>query len=90
MEVGGCQYGYFCGFPRTRRKHDSIWVITDRMTKSTCFFLIKALYSAEEYDMLYIKDKVRMHGVPLSIKLKRVLNSLFIFERLSKMDLVPR
>ena len=37
--------------PRTRRHHDSIWVIVDRMTKSSRF----------------LEVNVRLHGVPLSI-----------------------
>ena len=29
---------FITGFPRTRRQPDLIWVIVDRMTKSSCFF----------------------------------------------------
>ena len=55
------------GLPRTRRQHDSIWVIIDRMTKSSCFLAVKTIDLAEDYVKLYINEIVRLHGVPLSI-----------------------
>ena len=53
--------------PHTRRQHDSIWVIVDRMTKSSRFFAVKTTYSAEDYAKLYLTEIVRLPGVPLSI-----------------------
>ena len=53
--------------PRTHRQHDSIWVIVDRMTKSSRFLEVKTTYSAEDYAKLYLTEIVRLHGVPLSI-----------------------
>ena len=52
---------------RTRRQHDSIWVIVDRLTKSTHFIPMKSTYRAEDYMSLYIDEIVRWHGIPLSI-----------------------
>ena len=53
--------------PHTRRQHDSIWVIVDRMTKSSRFLAVKTTYSSEDYAKLYLTEIVRLHGVPLSI-----------------------
>ncbi|KAH0776452.1 hypothetical protein KY290_007863 [Solanum tuberosum] len=53
--------------PRSRRQHDSIWVIVDRMTKSAHFLLVKTTHSAEDYARLYIQDVVRLHGVSIFI-----------------------
>ena len=58
---------FITGLPRTRRHHDSIWVIVDRMTKSSFFLAVKTIDSAEEYAKLYINEIVRLHGVSLSI-----------------------
>ena len=58
---------FFTGLPRTRRQHDSIWVIVDRMTKSSRFLAVKTTYSEEDYAKLYFTEIVRLHGVPLSI-----------------------
>ena len=55
------------GLPRTHRQHDSIWVIVDRMTKSSRFLAVKTTYSAEDYAKPYLSKIVRLHGVPLSI-----------------------
>ena len=41
------------------------------MTKSSCFLVIKNIYSVEEYEKLYINEIVTLHGVPLSIILDR-------------------
>ena len=54
-------------FPRSRRQYDSIWVIVDRMTKSTHFFPLKTTYSTEDYAKLYLQFLVRLHGVLISI-----------------------
>lgn len=58
---------FTAGLPRTTQKHNSIWIIVDRMTKPAYFILVKVSYSAEVYAKLYLKEIVRLHGVPLSI-----------------------
>uniref|UniRef100_M1AKE9 Retrotransposon protein n=1 Tax=Solanum tuberosum TaxID=4113 RepID=M1AKE9_SOLTU len=58
---------FITGLSRTRRQHDSIWVIVDRVTKSSRFLAVKTTDSAEDYAKLYINKIVRLHGVPLSI-----------------------
>ena len=58
---------FITGLPCTRRQHDSIWVIVNRMTKSSHFLAVKTIYSAEDYARYYVKEIVRLHGVPLSI-----------------------
>ncbi|WMV45797.1 hypothetical protein MTR67_039182 [Solanum verrucosum] len=58
---------FVVGLPQTRRQHDSIWVIVDRLTKATHFLPVKVSYSAEDYAKLYIKEIVKLHGAPMSI-----------------------
>ena len=58
---------FVIGMPRTQRHHDAIWVIVDRLTKSAHFLPIRTTFSAEQLAELYIKEIVRLHGVPLSI-----------------------
>ena len=67
------------GLPRTRRQHDSMWFIVDRMTKSSCFLAIKTTYSTEDYAKLYLTKIVRSHGVPLSIISDRGPQLVLIF-----------
>ncbi|WMV49636.1 hypothetical protein MTR67_043021 [Solanum verrucosum] len=58
---------FITGLPHTLRKHDSIWVIVNRVTKSAHFLVVKTTYLMEDYAKLYINKIVRLHGVPLSI-----------------------
>ena len=58
---------FVVGLPRTIHKFDSIWVIVDRLTKSAHFLPINIRYSLEKLIELYIKEIVRLHGVPISI-----------------------
>ena len=53
--------------PRAHRQHDSIWVIVDKITKSSYFLAVKTTDLVEDYDKLYINEIVRLHWVPLSI-----------------------
>ncbi|WMV30034.1 hypothetical protein MTR67_023419 [Solanum verrucosum] len=53
---------FITGLPRTRRQHDSIWVIVDRVTKSSHFLEIKTTDSAEDYAKLYMNEIVRLMG----------------------------
>ena len=62
---------FVIGLPPSRCHHDSIWVVVDRLTKSAHFLPIHTSYTAEDYARLYIRELVRLHGVPLSIILDR-------------------
>ena len=53
--------------PRTLQQHYLLWVILDKMTKSTHFLPIHTSYSIEDYAELYVKEFVRLHGVLLFI-----------------------
>ena len=53
--------------PRSRRHHDSIWVIVDRMTMFFFYLAVKTTNLSKKYARHYIREIVRLHGVPLSI-----------------------
>ncbi|KAK1425082.1 hypothetical protein QVD17_20426 [Tagetes erecta] len=53
--------------PRTARGHDAIWVIVDRLTKSTHFLAIREDFTLERLAKLYVDEIVTRHGVPVSI-----------------------
>ena len=55
------------GFPLTQRKHDSVWVIVDRLTKFAHFLQVKLNYSMDRLAELYVNEIVRLHRIPLSI-----------------------
>ncbi|KAK4400674.1 Transposon Tf2-11 polyprotein [Sesamum angolense] len=58
---------FVVGLPRTLRKHDAIWVIVDRLTKSAHFLPIRLGDSLDKLAELYVSEIVRLHGVPVSI-----------------------
>nr|GEX02093.1 putative reverse transcriptase domain-containing protein [Tanacetum cinerariifolium] len=53
--------------PRTRSGHDSIWVIVDRLTKSTHFLAVREDFKTENLASLYINEIIARHDVPVSI-----------------------
>ena len=57
--------------PRTFQKHDTVWVIIDRLTKSVHFLPIQQTDSLDKLAFLYVSKIMRLHGVPLSILLDR-------------------
>jgi hypothetical protein len=62
---------FIVGLPLTPRKHDSIWVIVDRLTKTAHFIAVHTTYSAERYAEIYVDLVVRLHDVPKTILLDR-------------------
>ena len=58
---------FVVGLPRSRDGYDSIWVIVDRLTKSSQFIPVKATYLVAKLAKLYVKHIVRLQGEPISI-----------------------
>ncbi|KAL0405306.1 UNVERIFIED_CONTAM: Transposon Ty3-G Gag-Pol polyprotein [Sesamum latifolium] len=58
---------FIVGLPRTLRKHDAIWVIVNRLTKSAHFLPIRQGDSLDKLVELYVAEIVRLHGIPVSI-----------------------
>ena len=56
---------FVSGFPLTLIKHDSVWVIVDRLTKSAHFLPVRLDYSMDRLKKLYVNEIVRLHGIPL-------------------------
>ena len=55
------------GLPRTRRNHDAIWEIVDRLMKLAHFLAMRATDTLSSLAKLYVREVVRLHGVPVSI-----------------------
>jgi hypothetical protein len=67
---------FIVGLPNTSQKHDSIWVIVDRLTKIAHFLPVHATYTAKKYAEVYLDQIVRLHGVPKPLFLIEGHNSL--------------
>lgn len=58
---------FVVGLPKTTKGHDSIWVIIDRLTKSAHFIHVRTTNTMEQLAETYIREIVRLHGIPKSI-----------------------
>ena len=58
---------FVMGLPMTFGKHNAIWVIVDLLTKFAHFILIKTDFSLAKLSKLYIREVVKLHGIPSSI-----------------------
>jgi transposase InsO family protein len=58
---------FITGLPTTQKGHDSIWVIMDRLTKTSHFLPVKTDYRSPQYAEKYIAEIVRLHGIPQNI-----------------------
>ena len=52
---------------RTRKGHNAIWVIVDRLTKSAHFLAMNIKDQLPKLAKMYIEEIIRLHGVPASI-----------------------
>ena len=51
----------------TPKGNGAIWVIVDRLTKTAHFIPINITFPVSQLAEIYIRDIVKLHGVPLSI-----------------------
>ena len=58
---------FVVGLPLTGRKHDSVWVVVDQLTKSAHLLLVRTDYSLDKLAELYIGEIVQLHRIPISI-----------------------
>ncbi|GJT98394.1 DNA/RNA polymerases superfamily protein [Tanacetum coccineum] len=58
---------FVTGLPRTQRKHDAIWVVVDRLTKSAHFLPIRKDYPVSKLAEMFQQEIVRLHGTPSAI-----------------------
>ena len=54
VEVGTYHDGFVTHFPWTSWKHDAVWVIVDKLTKSAHFLAVRITFTLEEFYRLYI------------------------------------
>ena len=58
---------FVTGLPRTRKEHDAIWVIVDRLTKYAHFLAMNIKDQLLKLAKMYIEEIIRLHGVLASI-----------------------
>ena len=55
---------FIVGLPLTLKKHDSIMVVVDKLSKSAHFIPVNSNYKAANVAEIFLKEIFRMHGVP--------------------------
>lgn len=68
---------FVTGFLNTVKGHDSIWVIVDRLTKSTHFIPINITYPVAKLAEIYVNVIVKLHGVPMCVAPQNLTSTLF-------------
>nr|GEX72223.1 reverse transcriptase domain-containing protein [Tanacetum cinerariifolium] len=63
----GIAMDFVTKLPRTSSGHDTIWVIMDRLTKSTYFLPMRKDYKMGRLARLYLNEIISRLGVPISI-----------------------
>lgn len=72
---------FIVGLLRTMKKHDSLLVIIDRLTKPTHFLPTNIKALVEDIAKLYIKEIIHLHGIPSLIVSDRDSKFTFHFWR---------
>jgi len=58
---------FVVGLPPTQRKNNAIWVIVDRLTKTTHFIAIRNTWTLDELARDYLKEIVQLYSLLSSI-----------------------
>ena len=58
---------FIIGFQLTERRHNSIFVVFDTLTKSSHFIPVCMMYYTPDIDRVFISEIVMLHGMPTRI-----------------------
>jgi hypothetical protein len=58
---------FITGFPRTDKKHDSIMVVVDKLTKAAHFIPLKTTHKETNVADIFMREITRLHDIPKTI-----------------------
>jgi hypothetical protein len=58
---------FITGLSRTIKKHDSIMVVVDKLTKAAHFIPLKTNHRETDVADIFLKEVARLHGIPKTI-----------------------
>jgi hypothetical protein len=62
---------FITGLPRTSKRHDSIMVVVDKLTKDAHFIPLKTTQRAADVADIFLKEVACFHGIPKTIVFDR-------------------
>jgi hypothetical protein len=62
---------FITGLPRTRKHHDSIMVVVEKLTKDAHFIPLKTTHKVADVANIFLKEVARLHGIPKMIVFDR-------------------
>lgn len=74
MEVRAYFDGFRVWFAKTSKHNNAVWVIVDKLTKFAHFVPFKIGTKMYVMADMFIKEIVRLHGIPASIVSDRILD----------------
>ena len=58
---------FIIGLPRTNKQHDSFMVVADKIMKAAHFIALKTTHKEINVIDIYMREVVRLHGIPKTI-----------------------
>jgi hypothetical protein len=58
---------FITGLPRTNKKHDSIMVVVDKLTKDAHFVPVNTTHTSANIAEIFMKEIARLHGIPRTV-----------------------
>ena len=58
---------FVTGLPKSPKGSTTIWVVMDRLTKTAYFIPYKSGMTLDGMARLYLKEVIRLHGIPRTI-----------------------
>ena len=58
---------FVTALPKTKASYDMVWVVVDRLIKTAHFIPFKTGYPINRMARIYVREIVRLHGVPHTI-----------------------
>jgi hypothetical protein len=58
---------FIVGFPLMTKRHDSIFIVVDSLTKSVHFISMRTTYQSPDIARVFISEIVKLHGMPKRI-----------------------
>ena len=77
---------FITGLPKSKKQHDSIFVVIDKLSKEAHFIPMKSTYKVVNIADIFLKEVFRLHGIPKAIISDRNVNFTGNFGDLYSLD----